>query len=763
MLSQTPFVPIGEGGVCLRRSPTTVSVPLYRVGHMTDAVVPDTHGAGAAPDPYDPWLWLEDIHGEEALSWVREQNARTEALLHGGAAGAEHESLRAELLEVLDSPEKIPGVSKRGDWYVNFWRDAEHPRGVWRRTTWEEYRSGSPRWEVLLDVDALAAEEGVDWVFAGTAYLRPGFSRVLVKLSPDGGDAGQWREFDFESARWVENGFRLPTAKSSVSWVDRDEILVSTIAGEDDATESTYPRRVRRLRRGQELQDAEIVHEVETSHLMAGAGYDWTPGFERTVAVDVIDFHSSRSYVSQGPPRGKPQWQRIEVPEHVEVGLHREWLVLSPQLEWEHHGRAYAPGSLVIGRLEDFQRDGTGLRAVFEPDERTSLAGISWTRNYLVLNLLRDVASVVEIAEPARGFARHEADLGLPLQDLSVGAVDAHESDDVWITTTGFLTPTTLLRGRIIAGDAGTGGAQTGDAAPRIEAEEIRRGPEFFDASTHQVEQHFATSDDGTQVPYFLVAPVQMPLDGANPTLLTGYGGFLVSRLPGYSGTIGRGWLQRADDRGRLGVYVLANIRGGGEYGPRWHRAALREKRPRAYEDFAAVARDLVARGITSPEYLTAHGGSNGGLLMGNMLTRYPDLFAALSCGVPLLDMRRYTKLSAGASWIAEYGDPDDPDDWEFIRGFSPYHQVRPGRDYPPILLWTATSDDRVGPVQARKMAARLAELGYAQAYFHEELDGGHAGASDNAQAAALQARWLLFLRHQLGRPRNSRGATEDP
>jgi prolyl oligopeptidase len=395
--------------------------------------------------------------------------------------------------------------------------------------------------------------------------------------------------------------------------------------------------------------------------------------------------------------------------------------------------------------LEAFLAGGRDLVTVFAPDAATSLQSWSWTKDFLLLNLLHDVSSRILVSDPAAGWVTRELDACPPLHQVSAYAVDDEDPEapnDFWLTATGFTTPTTLTRGTL--------GARTGEGTPEPDTHAVvKAAPSFFTDADFEVRQFFATSDDGTRVPYFQLAARDLALDGANPTLLSGYGGFEISRTPAYSGTIGRAWLERTaqiEGRERHGVYVVANIRGGGEYGPAWHRAALQDRRHRAYEDFAAVARDLVSRGVTDRKRLGCAGGSNGGLLVGNMLTRYPELFGAISCGVPLLDMRRYTKLSAGFSWIAEYGDPDVPEQWEFIRTFSPYHLLHDGVDYPDTFIWTATSDDRVGPVQARKMAARMLAMGIPNVWFHEALEGGHAGASDNRQAAALAARSHHFL-----------------
>jgi len=700
-----------------------------------------------AHEPHDEFLWLEDIYGSGPLDWVREQNARTEAKL----VDEQFARLEAGILEVLDSEDRIPMVAKRGGWYYNFWRDRAHPRGLLRRTRWESYLQQAPDWEVLLDVDELAAAEGIEWVYAGSAFLHPAqdpdgtgeYRRALLRLSPDGGDAVRIREFDVEDRAFVDpadGGFDVPVAKSYVSWLDADSILLGTDFGPGSLTSSSYPRSSRILRRGTVPAAAEEYFEVPADHMLGYAGHDATPGFERDVAVDMIDFFNSRTYL-----RRNGGWTAVEVPTDVNVDLHRNWLLLRPRTDWVLDGTSYPAGSLLAADLDQFLAGRREPAVLFRPDERTSLQSWSWTEHYLLLNLLSDVSSRILVLDPAAGWAARELADCPPLHSVEATGVDDENGDDYWLVATGFLTPSTLSRGSLGPAADGAGAQGTGTAA-------VKASPSFFDASGYRVEQHFATSADGTRVPYFQVGPKDLVLDGANPTLLSGYGGFEISRTPAYSGTVGRTWLERRTADGRGGVYVLANIRGGGEYGPDWHRAALQANRHRAYEDFAAVAQDLISRGVTSRERLGCSGGSNGGLLVGNMLTSYPHLFGAVSCGVPLLDMRRYTKLSAGYSWIAEYGDPDNPEHWEFLRTFSPYHLLQAGTDYPETFIWTATSDDRVGPVQARKMAARMQDLGVQNVWFHEALEGGHAGASDNRQAARLQALSNAFLWQALTR-----------
>ncbi|HYH76665.1 MAG TPA: prolyl oligopeptidase family serine peptidase [Arthrobacter sp.] len=747
---------------------------------------PGTTPPATAPEPTDENVWLEDIYGEEPLAWVREQNARTEDLLED----ADYAALEGSILEVLDSTDRIAMVGKRGGWYYNFWKDQANPKGLWRRTTWDSYCSDSPEWDILLDVDALAAAEGVEWVFHGATFLRPPAGEphrhALLALSPDGGDANRYREYDVEARTFVapaEGGFDLPTAKGNISWLDRDTLLVASTAEGLPQTASSYARTAVTLRRGEPLATAPRLFEVAENHMLAVVAHDSTPGFERTFAVDYIDFFNQRTSLLQDG-----SWVEIDVPTDVNISAHREWLLFRPRQDWTVEGTTFPSGALLAARFDDYLAGSRDLSALFIPDAHTSLQSWSWTRNFLLLNLLRDVSSEIRVLDPATpaageagawetgAWASSLLDACPPLHDVNAYAVDDEDEnpsdggagDDFWLVATGFTTPSTLMRGTLERASSGASPSGASDSGPSNTAGTagvvsrhavVKASPSFFEDSRYEVQQHFAVSADGTRVPYFQVASRDLVLDGQNPTQLSGYGGFEVSRTPAYSGTVGRAWLERrtGGPRGasggfsaaapsRGGVYVVANIRGGGEYGPGWHRAALQENRHRAYEDFAAVARHLISRGVTSRERLGCVGGSNGGLLVGNMLTSYPELFGAVSCGVPLLDMRRYTRLSAGHSWIAEYGDPDVPEQWDYIKTFSPYHLLRDGIEYPETFIWTATSDDRVGPVQARKMAARMLAMGIPNVWYHEALEGGHAGASDNRQAAALQARSQHFL-----------------
>ncbi len=685
-------------------------------------------GAAHAQEPNvadDPYQWLEDVTGDRQLAWVRAQNAKTDAAL---ASTPEFKAMETGIREVLDSDAKIPGVQKIGDYFYNFWKDRNHERGVWRRTTLEEYRKPNPAWETILDLDALNKAEGENWVWHGADCLRPAYERCLIALSRGGADADVTREFDLKNRTWIEGGFFRPEAKGGLGWIDQDTVYVYTDFGDGSMTESGYPRVVKRWKRGTPLEAAEVVYEGKADDMYIAAMHDDTPGFERDFVSRTIAFYNDELYLV-----GKDgKLAKLDVPNSANKSVKRQWLTLELREPWTVGGRTYPAGSLLAANFDQFMAGKRQFEVLFEPTERSSLAGFTWTRSHLVLNVLEDVKNRLSVLTPgADGWARSEFAGAPAFGTLGVGAVDSDESDAVWLTATDYLTPTTLSMATI-------------GQAPEV----LKSMPAFFDAANSVIEQHFATSKDGTRVPYFLVRPKDLKADGKAPTLLYGYGGFEISLTPGYSGGLGRAWLSRG------GVYAVANIRGGGEYGPRWHQAALKANRHKAYEDFAAVAQDLVKRGITSPQHLGVQGGSNGGLLTGNMLTQYPELFGAVVVQVPLLDMKRYNKLLAGASWMAEYGNPDTAD-WEFIRTFSPYHLFDAKKEYPPVIFLTSTRDDRVHPGHARKMAAMMIEAGKDVTYY-ENIEGGHGGAANNAQAAHMSALAYAFLWQRLSGPAGS-------
>jgi prolyl oligopeptidase len=656
-------------------------------------------------------------------AWRDERNAETLKTLRD----EQFERDRATVLAILNAPDRIPWISRRGRFVYNFWRDDEHPKGLWRRTTLENYRTPNPQWEVILDIDELARTENEDWVWSGATTLPPDYRHCLVRLSRGGSDAVVIREFDLQGKRFVL-GFDLPEAKSSASWLDRDALLVSSaLGGELFQTTSGYGRTVRLWRRGQAFDQAPVVFECDRKDMAASGWRNHAPGHQRTMFLRQIDFFTHHLFVANAA--GEPQ--RLDIPSDAYTSVARNWLELNLRSDWSVGGATYRAGAMLVIDLDAFMAGARDFTVLFTPTKTAFLQGSSTSGDAIALNILDNVRSRIQIARFADNRWQIEPVAGFPeLATLDISALDTDDSDEYLENAQTFLvssqdplTPPTLSLFR-----------------PGAEPELLKQAQAHFDARGLTIEQHHAKSVDGTHIPYFQVGRAGLSLDSNNPTLLTAYGGFQYSNLPSYTPTVGKLWLERG------GVYVIANIRGGGEFGPDWHKAGMREGKKLAHDDFAAVAKDLIARGVTRPQRLAAMGGSNGGLLVGNMLTRYPELFGAIECAVPLLDMQRYSKLTAGASWIGEYGDPDQPQDWAFLREISPYHHVAPHRGYPPILLTTSAKDDRVHPGHARKMAALLAQHGY-PAYFHEPVEGGHAGASDNAQLAFNIALGFAFLR----------------
>ncbi|MFG6449759.1 prolyl oligopeptidase family protein [Roseateles sp. BYS180W] len=687
----------------------------------------------------DPHLWLEEVQSPQALAWVAQRNKATLSELQ---ADPLYTPLREQALELLTTQDRIPGVSRVGQDLYNLWTDEANPRGLWRRTTLEQFRQDKPQWEVVLDIDALGRAEGKSWVFHGASFAGPDNRRALLWLSPGGSDASVMREFDCVDKQFVKAGFELPEAKSQASWVDADTLLVGTDTGVGSLTDSGYPRTVRLWRRGTPLSEAPVVYEGQASDVSAGASVEERHGHAPRISFyRALDFYNSELCVWQGtvqelhalrPAQLKP----LEIPSDVQVSLWGDWLLLRPRKDWKLPGQTLRSGSLASIGLKAFERGERRFTRLFEPSATRSLEALALTASCVLLQLNDMVASRVQEWRfgPKGPLRRREVKLPYPgslsLQALHDPALAQDPLAEHYVVYyNDFLTPASLMLCR-------TGSDQR---------ELLKRRAPQFDSSGMQVRQYLARSKDGTRVPYFVVSAKQMQRDGKNPCLLYGYGGFEASMLPGYSGVLGRGWLARG------GVYVLANIRGGGEFGPAWHRAALRENRQRAYDDFIAVAEDLIQRRITSARHLGIQGGSNGGLLTGATFVQRPELFNAVLCQVPLLDMKRYHRLLAGASWMAEYGDPDQPEDWAYLQRYSPYHNVKKGKHYPRVFFTTSTKDDRVHPGHARKMVARMTEQGH-EVLYYENTEGGHGGAADNDQRATLLALEYTYLWRQLGR-----------
>ena len=680
---------------------------------MTAAAPTPALPSFSAPDE-DPWLWLEDIEGPRATAWADEQTAATLRRYGGPQYEADRDTLRA----LLDRPDNLPVPARRGGLLYNIWKDADHPRGLWRRTTLASYRTEAPEWDVLLDLDALAASEGEDWVWGGSSTLLPDHGRAILRLSRGGSDAVVLREFDLGTRRFVPDGFTLPEAKGNADWVDRDTLLLSS-AGLG-ATASGYANTVRLWRRGE--APSEPIFTAQPGSMMVFGDYERAA--DRFWFSEMTDFINHTSHIGD---RTGPK-QRLDLPTDAGFLHDRGWVAIRPRSPWTVAGQTYAPDTVLGIALSAFLAGDRSFTILFEPAERRALQGISWVGGALLISVLDELRPVFTLVEPG-AWTRRALD-GLP-QTGTASAwgfdVAEDEADGTLLAMVQDpLTPPTLLL------------VPPGLAAPTV----LKRTPPAYDATGVVVTRHEAVSIDGERIPYVQAGPPGETGDA--PVHMTGYGGFRISSLPYYAMRTGKLWIERG------GTTVLANIRGGGEFGTRWHEAGRREGKRLTHDDFAAVAADLVRRGVTRPGRIAAEGGSNGGLLIANMLTRYPERFGALFCTIPLIDMRRYTQLLAGASWIAEYGDPANPADWAFLGPISAYHAAEPGRAYPPILLATARKDDRVHPGHARKMAAKLQAMGY-DAHFYEPAAGGHGYGKDNAEVAAFSALGISFLRQAIG------------
>ena len=671
-----------------------------------------------APQPDDPYQWLEDVTGERSMAWVKQRNAESVPELE---SKPEFKAIHERLLDIYNSRERIPAVQKRGKWLYNFWQDAKDPRGVWRRTTLEEYRKKDPAWETVLDVGKLSTDENEKWVFKGATCLYPKYERCLVSLSRGGADANEIREFDTVAKAFVKDGFRMPESKGSASWRDENTVYVDRDFGPGTLTTSGYPRQVKEWMRGTPMTEAKLVFEGKESDV----GVQVTVTNERSRRYEMISrnitFWESEDFIRVGD-----KWEKLDTPKDASVAAANGMLLVQPKSEWKLPRGSYDSGTLLAFDLDGFLAGRKQPTVLYEPTARAALRSFMVTKDFIFLDILDNVKSrVVELRRKGDRWVSTEVKVP-PSSIVAVAPFDRDESNDYWMTVTSFVEPTTLYL-----------------AQPAGEREKMKSLPAFFDAKGLKTLQYETTSKDGTKIPYFVVMREGTKLDGSNPTVLYGYGGFEVPMLPNYSGTIGAAWLERG------GVFVLANLRGGGEFGPTWHTSVLRENHPKTFEDFIAVGEDIVKRGITSPRHLGIMGGSNGGLLVGSVMIMRPDLFKAVVCQVPLLDMRRYNKLLAGASWMGEYGDPDKAEDWAFISKYSPYQNVKKDVKYPRVFFWTTTRDDRVHPGHARKMVARMKEQGHDVLYF-EYTEGGHGAGSTPAQQAYLWALTYTYFLNEL-------------
>lgn len=672
-----------------------------------------------AQDASDSFLWLEEVDDPTALEWVRSHNETSLNIFKNDPA---FEGLFQKNLENYNSNERIADPNTMGNYIYNFWQDENNERGIWRRTTLEEYKKPAPVWETVLDIDLLCKTENEKWVYKGAIPLYPDYKLFIVNLSRGGGDAVVRREFNTETKEFVKNGFNLPESKGSVSWVDENTLFVSVNFGEGTLTNSGYPRITKLWKRGTDINQAQTVFEGNITDVSVTGYTINTPERKYNLVSQGVTFFTSNNFVIENDKLIK-----LPIPEDAElVNIFKNQLLISLKSDWEIEGNNYTQGSLVSIDYNKFLNGDRKFSIVLQPNERSSIDGISNTKNYLLVTMLNNVKSEMykfKFENDAWVKTKIDApDFG----NISIADTDEN-SDRFFYTYKGFLSPTSLY---MVSEDGN-------------KSEKIKALPEFFDGSKFEVQQFESISKDGTHIPYFLVKAKEINFDGTNPTLLYGYGGFEISMSPSYSTTLGNSWLEKG------GVYVLANIRGGGEFGPKWHQAALKENRQAAFDDFISVAEDLIARRVTSPKHLGIMGGSNGGLLVGATFTQRPELFNAVVCQVPLLDMKRFNKLLAGASWMGEYGDPDIPEQWAYIQKYSPYQNVFPGKKYPEVFFMTSTRDDRVHPAHARKMVAKMESMGY-KVYYYENMEGGHAAATTNQQRAFSYALIYTYLLEKL-------------
>jgi len=697
------------------------SVVLAGVLAVTGTAIAAQTGAPAADDPF---TWLEEIEGELALAWARAENERTLGDLQ---ADPRYARFQGQALEILQARDRIPSVSFRPDGLYNFWQDAEHVRGIVRRTSLASYRTAEPAWETILDVDALARTENANWVYQGMQCLPPEETRCLVILSDGGRDANVVREFDTATRSFVEGGFSLPDGKQNVAWEDENTILIARDWGEGTMTGSGYPFVIKRLRRGQPLDAAVEVYRGNAADVRA-APFVLRDSEGRVHGVGAyrgIDFfHSEFVMFRAGGNVTLPTPRRASV-----AGIVDGRVLVTIDEAWDAgNGLRFATDSILSYDLGQWSRDPIVARPslVWAPGPRQTLSGVATTRGKLIVSILDNVRGRAFAMDFADGRWR-TSEIALPRNATIAVTAASDQTDQAMFAVTDYLTPSTLW-----LYDGATGQLET-----------IKTTPARFDASRHVVEQLEATSRDGTKIPYFLIRPREMRRDGSTPTLLYAYGGFQVSQVPNYSGTMGRLWLEQGN------AYVVANLRGGGEFGPDWHQSAQLANKQRTWDDYIAVAEDLIRRNITSARRLGVVGGSQGGLLVGTAITQRPELFNAAIIQVPLFDMMRYHLMGAGASWIAEYGDPRIPEQRGWITGYSPYQRLTPGRTYPMPFVLTSTKDDRVHPGHGRKAAARLHAIG-APYYYYENIDGGHSAAANLQETARRVALEYTYASRRL-------------
>lgn len=666
----------------------------------------------------DPYLWLEDVEGKTQLDWVRNHNEVTLDYI----TNIEGYKDRYEFVyNILISNDLLVYPNRKGGFIYNFWQDDKNPRGILRRIPFNEFLLKDKNWELLLDLDSLSIEDSINWVFKGIQFAPGESNRGILNLSAGGSDAVYLKEFDLKNFQFISDGFNVDEAKSSIQWIDEDHIYIASDFGEGTLTISGYPRIVKRWERGTKLEDAEIVYEAPVEDMGVFPVVLHNPEYTYEFILHYKNFFNKSMYYINDTSLIK-----LPLPEDFNFDLFSGYFIVCPFNNWETSNGIIEKGDVVSIKFDNLKTGNFTYDLLFKSSDRVSVEGISATSNCIILNILDNITSEVLKYTLQNGKWKQEKVNFPPAGSIDIVDVD-RVHPEYFVTYESFIQPTTLYLDK----DNGK------------EPQAIMSLPSYFDASACQVNQYEAQSKDGTMIPYFVISMKNIQYDGQNPTILYGYGGFQVSEKPYYSISRGKLWLEQG------GVYVVANIRGGGEFGPDWHNAAILDKKQNSYDDFIAVAEDLIARKITSPQKLGITGGSNGGLLVGAVMVQRPDLFGAVVCLVPLLDMKRYSKLLAGQSWVAEYGDPDIPEQWEYISKYSPYQNLKADKEYPGVLFLTSTRDDRVHPGHARKMVAKMEAMGD-KVYLFENTEGGHAASYTPEQNAKLVAMLYSFFLDKL-------------
>jgi prolyl oligopeptidase len=660
----------------------------------------------------DPYLWLEAVESDSSMDWVLKQNEITEKKL---SSTSSFDDLKSDFLGAYSDKDKIAYPSVINGMVYNSWKDDEHVRGIWRRIPQADYDAGKDNWEIVLDLDALSEKEGKAWVFHGSNMLKPDYKKCLITLSDGGTDEAEIREFDLTTKTFVKDGFFLPSSKGSANWLSEDELIISRDFGEGTMTTSGYPRIVKRLKRGQPIERATQIFEAPETH-MGCWGYSRYKNGKYVAGISVYE----NFYSHQTHEENKGEMVQLAIPDDSDNhGLYKGNMLLSLHSDWEINGEKFLIGSVLSINFDDLLNGKVEPRVILAPKQRESISNVAICKDFILINMNENVQSKLIRVDLVDDKYVYWDEKTPEFGSISLIDYDRKEKGFYYVFSN-FITPATLF--------------YSDGTSNKV----IKKQKEYFDTDGLEVKYEEVKSKDGTLIPYFIVHKKDIKLDGSNPTLVYAYGGFNISQRPSYKKEAGIGWLEKG------GVYVVACIRGGGEFGPSWHKAALKEKRQNAYDDFYSVCENLIDKKITSPDHLGAFGWSNGGLMAGVVATQRPDLFNAVIIGAPLLDMKRFSHMLAGASWMGEYGDPDT-DDWEFIKKYSPYHNIHKDKEYPEVLFMTSTKDDRVHPAHARKMAARMMEQGHPILYY-ETVEGGHSASSTNDQAAFNSALMYSYL-----------------